>query len=65
MLKVQVVGGFICPVHPAYGKKGLAPAEDRIEMVKRALNTSDWISCEEWETKQNEWTRTRLSLDRS
>lgn len=40
MLKVEVVGGFICPVHPAYGKKGLAPPEDRIEMVYPPLPAS-------------------------
>jgi len=62
--KLQVVGGFISPVHPSYGKKGLAAPEHRVEMVKRALETSDWIACDEWEVKQNEWTRTRLSLDR-
>ena len=64
MLQVEVVGGFVCPVHPAYGKKGLASAEDRVEMVRRSLASSDWINTEDWETKQNEWTRTRLSLDR-
>ena len=63
-LKVDIIGGFISPVHEAYGKKGLAPMPDRIEMVKYALDSSDWVSCDEWETKQNEWTRTRLSLDR-
>lgn len=52
------------PVHAAYGKKGLAPMGDRVEMVKRSLVSSDWVCCDEWETKQNEWTRTRLSLDR-
>lgn len=63
-LKIDVIGGYICPVHEAYGKKGLAPMHDRIEMVKRSLESSDWVSCDEWETKQKEWTRTRLSLDR-
>jgi nicotinate (nicotinamide) nucleotide adenylyltransferase len=64
LLKVDVIGGFISPVHAAYGKKGLAPMPARIEMVKRSLQSSDWVNCDEWETKQNEWTRTRLSLDR-
>jgi len=63
-LNVEVVGGFVCPVHPAYGKKGLAPPEDRVEMVRRSLASSDWVSVEDWEVKQGEWTRTRLSLDR-
>jgi len=63
-LKMEVVGGFVCPVHPAYGKKGLAPPEDRVEMVRLALESSDWVNVEDWEVKQKEWTRTRLSLDR-
>ena len=63
-LKIDIIGGFVSPVHEAYGKKGLAPMPDRIEMVKRALDSSDWVSCDEWETKQKDWTRTRLSLDR-
>ena len=64
LLKVDVIGGFVSPVHAAYGKKGLAPMEDRLAMVKLALESSDWVSCDDWETRQNEWTRTRLSLDR-
>mmetsp|Transcript_55619 Transcript_55619/g.132055 ORF Transcript_55619/g.132055 Transcript_55619/m.132055 type:complete len:367 (+) Transcript_55619:124-1224(+) len=62
--KIQVIGGYISPVNQAYGKKGLAPSDDRVEMAKRAVASSDWIACDEWEVKQNEWTRTRLSLDR-
>jgi nicotinamide mononucleotide adenylyltransferase len=31
--KIQIIGGFISPVHDAYGKKDLAPAEHRLEMV--------------------------------
>jgi nicotinamide mononucleotide adenylyltransferase len=49
VLKLRVIGGFISPVHEAYGKKGLAPAPDRIEMVRRALVSSDWVACDEWE----------------
>ena len=33
VLQLQVVGGFISPVHPSYGKKGLAAPEHRVEMV--------------------------------
>ncbi len=61
---IQIIGGFISPVHDAYGKKDLAPAHHRIEMVKRALETSDWISLDEWEARQAGWTRTRECMDR-
>jgi nicotinamide mononucleotide adenylyltransferase len=61
---IQIVGGFISPVHDAYGKKDLAQAEHRIEMVKRALETSDWINLDDWEVRQHGWTRTRECMDR-
>ena len=61
---IQIIGGFISPVHDAYGKKDLAPAHHRIEMVKRALETSDWINLDEWEARQAGWTRTRECMDR-
>jgi len=62
--KLEIVGGFISPVHNAYGKASLVAAEDRVAMCKASLENSDWVLCDEWETKQNEWTRTRLVLDR-
>ena len=31
--KIQIIGGFISPVHDAYGKKDLAPSHHRIAMV--------------------------------
>ncbi|XP_055636860.1 nicotinamide/nicotinic acid mononucleotide adenylyltransferase 3 isoform X2 [Toxorhynchites rutilus septentrionalis] len=58
----QVVGGIVSPVHDSYGKKGLISATHRCNMLKIALQTSDWIRLSEWETQQEEWTRTRLSL---
>ncbi len=61
---IQIIGGFISPVHDAYGKKDLARAEHRVEMVKMALETSDWINLDEWEVRQQGWTRTRECIDR-
>ena len=66
-LKIQIVGGFMSPVHVAYGKKSLFNPEftkHRVEMVKAAVESSDWINIDEWEVKQNEWTRTRIAMDR-
>jgi nicotinamide mononucleotide adenylyltransferase len=60
----QIIGGFISPVHDSYGKKDLAPSHHRIEMVKRAVETSDWINLDEWEVRQSGWTRTRECMDR-
>ncbi|XP_050553931.1 nicotinamide/nicotinic acid mononucleotide adenylyltransferase 1 isoform X1 [Spodoptera frugiperda] len=58
----SVVGGLVCPVHDAYGKKDLVPAHHRISMLKLALRSSSWIKISEWETQQSGWTRTRVSL---
>ncbi|XP_058826277.1 nicotinamide/nicotinic acid mononucleotide adenylyltransferase 3 isoform X2 [Topomyia yanbarensis] len=58
----HVVGGVVSPVHDSYGKKGLVSATHRCTMIKIALQSSDWIRLSEWETQQEEWTRTRLTL---
>ncbi|XP_031844789.2 nicotinamide/nicotinic acid mononucleotide adenylyltransferase 1 isoform X3 [Nomia melanderi] len=57
-----VVGGVISPVHDAYAKKELASATHRCAMLKLALQNSDWIRLSTWETRQNGWTKTRISL---
>lgn len=58
----SVVGGIISPVHDSYGKNGLVSATHRCNMIKIGLQSSDWIRLSEWETQQEEWTRTRLTL---
>lgn len=58
----SVVGGIISPVHDSYGKNGLVSASHRCNMIKIGLQSSDWIRLSEWETQQEEWTRTRLTL---
>ncbi|XP_043601849.1 nicotinamide/nicotinic acid mononucleotide adenylyltransferase 1 isoform X2 [Bombus pyrosoma] len=57
-----VVGGVISPVHDAYAKKELASATHRCAMLRLALQNSEWIRLSTWETRQNGWTKTRLSL---
>ncbi|XP_063541853.1 nicotinamide/nicotinic acid mononucleotide adenylyltransferase 1 [Cydia strobilella] len=57
-----VVGGIVSPVHDKYGKKDLVAAHHRISMLKLALRSSSWIKVSEWETQQEGWTRTRVSL---
>lgn len=58
----EVVGGIVSPVHDSYGKKGLVSATHRCNMIKIGLQSSDWIRLSEWETQQEEWTRTRMTL---
>ncbi|XP_076354177.1 nicotinamide/nicotinic acid mononucleotide adenylyltransferase 1-like isoform X2 [Tachypleus tridentatus] len=56
--KYQVIGGIISPVSDGYGKKGLLTAKHRCEMLRRALQTSDWIRLDTWESDQTTWTET-------
>uniref|UniRef100_A0A8D8HB15 Nicotinamide-nucleotide adenylyltransferase n=3 Tax=Culex pipiens TaxID=7175 RepID=A0A8D8HB15_CULPI len=58
----EVVGGIVSPVHDSYGKKGLVSASHRCTMIKIGLQSSDWVRLSDWETQQEEWTRTRLTL---
>eukprot|EP01103_Thecamoeba_quadrilineata_P008455 TRINITY_DN18196_c0_g1_i1.p1 TRINITY_DN18196_c0_g1~~TRINITY_DN18196_c0_g1_i1.p1 ORF type:complete len:256 (-),score=25.94 TRINITY_DN18196_c0_g1_i1:35-781(-) len=60
---LSVVGGFFSPVGDAYGKKDLARAAHRYEMVKRATDSSDWINVDGWESTRTEYTRTLHVLE--
>ncbi|XP_058807795.1 uncharacterized protein LOC131673650 isoform X2 [Phymastichus coffea] len=57
-----VVGGVVSPVNDAYGKKELASGTHRCEMLRLALQDSDWIRLSTWEMRQQGWTRTRACL---
>lgn len=46
------IKGVLSPVNDAYGKKGLASSEHRIEMCKLAIQDSDWINVNTWEANQ-------------
>jgi len=54
----QVIGGLISPVHDSYGKKDLAFSTHRCNLVKLALQDSDWIHLSDWECMQQGWTTT-------
>jgi len=54
-----VIGGYMSPVHDAYGKASLAPAHHRLSMAEAAVSDSDWIMVDGWECScQNKWTPT-------
>jgi len=61
---IHVLGGFMSPVHAAYGKKSLVEMYHRVNMMSIALADSDWISVDMYECVQDEWTRTALVMDR-
>ncbi|XP_059507023.1 nicotinamide/nicotinic acid mononucleotide adenylyltransferase 3 isoform X5 [Stegostoma tigrinum] len=54
----KVIKGIISPVNDKYGKKGLVAAKHRVAMVQRALETSDWITQDPWESQQEQWVET-------
>lgn len=59
----QVMGGFMSPVHHKYNKKTLAPSQHRLNMVKLASETSEWINYSSWELSQPDWTPTAQVLE--
>lgn len=58
----QVIGGIISPVHDEYKKTGMVSAVHRCNMIRLGLHSSDWIRLSDWETRQEGWSRTRISL---
>lgn len=60
--KYEVLGGILSPVSDSYGKQGLVPAKHRVAMAKLALQTSDWIRVDEWESRQPDWTETVVTM---
>ncbi|KAL3054953.1 hypothetical protein OYC64_017805 [Pagothenia borchgrevinki] len=58
----QVVGGIVSPVSDGYAKQGLVLAQHRIAMAKLALQSSDWVTVDEWESQQADWTETVVTM---
>ncbi|XP_029135283.2 nicotinamide/nicotinic acid mononucleotide adenylyltransferase 3 [Labrus bergylta] len=58
----QVVGGIVSPVSDGYGKQGLVLAKHRIAMAKLALQSSNWVTVDEWESQQPDWTETVVTM---
>lgn len=56
--KYQVVEGIVSPVNDSYGKKDLVASHHRVAMARLALQTSDWIRVDPWESEQAQWTET-------
>ncbi|XP_027059533.1 nicotinamide/nicotinic acid mononucleotide adenylyltransferase 3-like isoform X2 [Pocillopora damicornis] len=57
-----VVQGIFSPVNDGYKKKDLIESEHRIQMCRLGVQTSDWISVDDWESKQAGWTQTAKVL---
>ncbi|KAM6223884.1 nicotinamide/nicotinic acid mononucleotide adenylyltransferase 3 [Rhynchocyon petersi] len=54
----QVIEGIISPVNDNYKKKDLVAAQHRVAMAQLALQTSDWIRVDPWESEQAQWMET-------
>uniref|UniRef100_A0A8D2B1Z3 Nicotinamide-nucleotide adenylyltransferase n=1 Tax=Sciurus vulgaris TaxID=55149 RepID=A0A8D2B1Z3_SCIVU len=54
----QVTQGIISPVNDDYGKKDLVASHHRVAMAQLALQTSDWIRVDPWESEQPQWMET-------
>ncbi|KAM5377307.1 hypothetical protein ACJZ2D_005126 [Fusarium nematophilum] len=59
----EVVGGYLSPVSDAYQKKGLAPANHRIEMCRLATENSKWLMVDPWEAESPTYIPTARVLD--
>jgi nicotinamide mononucleotide adenylyltransferase len=55
---VDVWGCYMSPVADAYGKAGLAPVTHRLEMCRRAADSSAAVMVGGWEAAQPGYTRT-------
>ncbi|XP_058846364.1 nicotinamide/nicotinic acid mononucleotide adenylyltransferase 3 isoform X1 [Acipenser ruthenus] len=56
--RYKVIEGIVSPVSDEYGKKGLVSATHRVAMSRLALETSNWIGVDPWESKQQHWSET-------
>lgn len=53
-----MIEGIVSPVSDSYGKKDLVASHHRVAMAQLALQTSDWIRVDSWESEQVQWTET-------
>ncbi|CAG0907488.1 unnamed protein product [Cyprideis torosa] len=59
----KVIGGILTPVNDAYQKKNLEGSLHRCQMVRLAVEDSDWLHLSDWESVQTGWVRTRTVLE--
>lgn len=59
---LKVVTGFLSPVGDAYSKPSLISSKHRVAMSKLAIQGSDWLNVNSWESEQANYTRTGVVL---
>ena len=60
--RYNIIGGFLSPVHDAYGKSSLIAQAHRLHMCEAAVSNSEWLSVQRWEMNQPGWTTTADTL---
>lgn len=64
-LNMEFESAVLSPVGDSYGeKKNLQPANLRVEMCRQAVQDIDWITIDDYESKQSVWYRTLETLQR-
>lgn len=56
------MGGIVSPVGDSYGKQGLVLAKHRVAMAELALQSSNWVTVDGWESQQPDWTETVVTM---
>ncbi|PKI33566.1 hypothetical protein CRG98_046022 [Punica granatum] len=59
-----VIGSYMSPVNDEYKKRGLIPAEHRIQLCQLASRSSDFVMVDSWEASQSTYQRTIAVLSR-
>lgn len=57
-LGFHVQCGILSPVSDHYWKKGLLSSVHRVNMCKNSIKDSNWIICDDWESKQDKFIPT-------
>ncbi|KAH0787119.1 nicotinamide/nicotinic acid mononucleotide adenylyltransferase isoform X1 [Histomonas meleagridis] len=55
--------GFLTPTHGNYEKQGLLGSPIRKELCEKCVEGSDWISVNDFEISNAEWTKTIITLN--
>ncbi|KAI9144732.1 hypothetical protein BKA69DRAFT_731677 [Paraphysoderma sedebokerense] len=61
--KFELLGGYFSPVNDAYNKSGLESAYHRVNMCTAAVQVSEWLMVDSWESDQPDFQRTAAVLD--
>lgn len=60
---LQILGGYLSPVHDSYGKRGLISSKQRLEMCQLAVEDSSWLMIDSWECSRSQYSPTFLVME--